>query len=83
MTSAAHLSNGTTIPNGFGLDIHTDSGRTYLSAEGAIRGYQSVIAYYPNEQLIVSVVVNRNGSGAGGGIALSVLADVVKRVFSA
>jgi D-alanyl-D-alanine carboxypeptidase len=78
MSSPTTLPNGATVAYGFGLDLHSDRWGATVGHDGLIRGYQSVFAYYPERDLTVAVLVNRNGNG----LAAAVLADVVERVLA-
>jgi CubicO group peptidase (beta-lactamase class C family) len=68
----------------FGLAVHTVNGREEIEHAGGIEGFNTELAYYPDETLTVVVLANING-GAPGEIAgdLHILADGGTVVLSA
>ena len=52
----------------FGLAVHTVNGREVIDHGGGINGFNTVLAYYPEDHLTVAVLANVNG-GAPGEIA--------------
>jgi CubicO group peptidase (beta-lactamase class C family) len=47
---------------GFGLQIETVEGKKRISHGGAIEGFNTYLAYYPEDKLTVAVLANLNGS---------------------
>jgi CubicO group peptidase (beta-lactamase class C family) len=47
---------------GFGLGIGEEAGRRYIGHGGSINGFASLLDYYPNDELIVAVLVNTESS---------------------
>jgi CubicO group peptidase (beta-lactamase class C family) len=60
----------------FGLAVHTVNGREEIEHGGGIEGFNTELAYYPDDKLTVVVLANLNGA-APGEIAgdLHILAD--------
>jgi CubicO group peptidase (beta-lactamase class C family) len=58
----------------FGLIVHTTNGRKVIDHNGGIEGFNTTLAYYPEDKLTVVALANLNGP-ASGDIA-SKLADV-------
>lgn len=46
----------------FGLEIHTANGEEEIQHGGGIEGFNTSLAYYPNDKLTVVVLANVNGS---------------------
>jgi len=46
----------------FGLQVHTVNGRKLIDHGGGIEGFNTMLAYYPEEKLTVIVLGNLNGS---------------------
>jgi len=67
----------------FGLDVRTVNGRKVIEHGGGIEGFNTELAYYPEDKLTVIVLGNLNG-GAPGEIAtkLAALAHGEKVVLS-
>jgi CubicO group peptidase (beta-lactamase class C family) len=65
MWTPVKLSNGTTVPYGFGWGIaKTDSGHGVVEHGGAWQGFASYIVRYPDDRLTVAVLCNRAGASA-------------------
>jgi CubicO group peptidase (beta-lactamase class C family) len=47
----------------FGLEVHTLGGHKVIQHNGAINGFSTMLAYYPDETLTVAVLCNVNGPG--------------------
>jgi CubicO group peptidase (beta-lactamase class C family) len=47
---------------GFGLAIHSINGHEEISHGGGIEGFNTILAYYPEDKLTVVVLANLNGS---------------------
>jgi len=45
----------------FGLGVHTRNGRTVIDHNGGIEGFNTSLAYYPDDKLTVVVLANENG----------------------
>jgi len=63
--TAASLAKLTTPGKGdyaFGLSVRTVNGRKLIDHGGAIEGFNSHLAYYPESRLTVAVLANVNGS---------------------
>lgn len=66
LLSAASLTEMTTpFKNeyAFGLAVHDVDGHRVIDHEGGIEGFNTVLAYYPENSLIVIVLGNVNGTG--------------------
>jgi hypothetical protein len=46
----------------FGLQVHTVKGRKVIDHAGGIEGFNTLLAYYPEQKLTVAVLGNLNGS---------------------
>jgi CubicO group peptidase (beta-lactamase class C family) len=49
----------------FGLGVTTKNGRKMISHNGGIEGFNTLLAYYPDDKLVVAVLANLNGPAAG------------------
>jgi CubicO group peptidase (beta-lactamase class C family) len=49
----------------FGLGVETSGGRKNISHGGGIEGFNTQLAYYPEDKLTVAVLANLNGPAAG------------------
>lgn len=58
MTTPLRLNSGMPVEYGFGLATHHKLGRPAVSHNGSIFGYQAQLAYYPNDDLAVAVLIN-------------------------
>src|SRR5215475_9369850 len=45
----------------FGLGVSTNNGHTRISHNGGIQGFNTSLAYYPDDKLVVAVLANMNG----------------------
>jgi CubicO group peptidase (beta-lactamase class C family) len=45
----------------FGLSVSTKNGRKVIAHGGGIEGFNTFLAYYPDEKLVVAVLANLNG----------------------
>jgi len=64
LLSAASLAKMTTpfkSDYAFGLGVHTVKGRKVIDHNGGIEGFNTDLAYYPEEKLTVAVLANLNG----------------------
>ncbi|MCU1256488.1 MAG: beta-lactamase [Candidatus Angelobacter sp.] len=59
----------------FGLGVSTKNGHKMIAHNGGIEGFNTALAYYPDDKLVVAVLANLNG-GAADNIAAK-LAQVV------
>ena len=64
MTTPTVLVTGDTVPHGFGADIETLENRAVIAHGGSLAGFNSRMAYYPEERLAVAVLVNTNTTKA-------------------
>lgn len=64
MTTPTVLVTGDTVPHGFGADIETLENRAVIAQGGSLAGFNSRMAYYPEERLAVAVLVNTNTTKA-------------------
>ena len=48
----------------FGLGVRTESGRTVIEHSGTIQGFNTMLAYHPEDQLVVVVLANISGSAS-------------------
>jgi CubicO group peptidase (beta-lactamase class C family) len=64
MTTAGVLPSGDTLSYGYGLAIGERSGHRLISHGGGINGFNTMLAFYPDDDLTVAVIVNtREGAG--------------------
>jgi CubicO group peptidase (beta-lactamase class C family) len=49
----------------FGLGVSTANGHKVIEHDGGIQGFNTSLIYYPDEKLVVAVLANINGPGAG------------------
>lgn len=49
----------------FGLQVHTANGHKVIDHGGGIEGFNTLLAYYPDDKLTVIVLANLNGQAAG------------------
>jgi CubicO group peptidase (beta-lactamase class C family) len=49
----------------FGLGVSTQDGHKAITHDGGIQGFNASMIYYPDEKLVVAVLANINGPGAG------------------
>jgi CubicO group peptidase (beta-lactamase class C family) len=49
----------------FGLGVSTQDGHKAITHDGGIQGFNTSMIYYPDEKLVVAVLANINGPGAG------------------
>jgi CubicO group peptidase (beta-lactamase class C family) len=45
----------------FGLGVSTQSGHKMIAHDGGIEGFNTALAYYPDDKLVVAVLANLNG----------------------
>lgn len=65
MTTAGVLPSGEALSYGYGLGISERSGHRLISHGGGINGFNTMLAFYPDDDLTVAVIVNtREGAGA-------------------
>jgi CubicO group peptidase (beta-lactamase class C family) len=48
----------------FGLGVSTKNGHKMISHNGGIEGFNTALAYYPDDKLVVAVLANLNGGAA-------------------
>jgi len=49
----------------FGLGVSTNNGHKMIAHDGGIQGFNTSLAYYPDDKLVVAVLANLNGPFAG------------------
>ena len=49
----------------FGLGVSTKNGHKMIAHDGGIQGFNTSLAYYPDDKLVVAVLANLNGPAAG------------------
>jgi CubicO group peptidase (beta-lactamase class C family) len=49
----------------FGLGVSTQDGHKAITHDGGIQGFNTSMTYYPDDKLVVAVLANLNGPGAG------------------
>jgi CubicO group peptidase (beta-lactamase class C family) len=49
----------------FGLSVSTQDGHKAITHDGGIQGFNTSMTYYPDDKLVVAVLANLNGPGAG------------------
>ncbi len=60
---------------GFGLFVHDENGHKRIDHGGGIEGFNTSLAYYPDDKLVVVVLANLNGGAADTlGVSLGKLA---------
>lgn len=79
MWSQALLRDGTPVPYGCGWYVDVDRGRQRLTHHGETVGFRNAVIRYPQEQLAVWVLTNRN-SGAPWDVAQRVADRVLARL---
>ena len=77
MTSPGVLNDGTKIRYGMGIGLATIDGRRAISHGGGINGFLSESEYYPDDDLIVVVLLNTAGSIAPRDLAGQVVEVVL------
>ena len=77
MTSAARLNDGTTIRYGMGLSLTETDGRRTISHGGTINGFRSVLEYYPDDDLVIVVLLNTAGPVAPRDLARQIAEAVL------
>jgi len=66
--SAASLAKMTTPfkqDYAFGLGVSTNNGHKMIAHDGGIQGFNTSLAYFPDDKLVVAVLANLNGPFAG------------------
>jgi CubicO group peptidase (beta-lactamase class C family) len=53
----------------FGLQVDTASGHKVIEHSGGIEGFNTILAYYPDDKLTIVVLENANGAAPPGAIA--------------
>jgi CubicO group peptidase (beta-lactamase class C family) len=49
----------------FGLGVSTQNGHKMIAHDGGIQGFNSSLAYFPDDKLVIAVLANLNGPSAG------------------
>ena len=65
MCTPVTLSNGKTKDYGFGLVMKEHRGQPYIGHGGGIFGFNSMMSYFPNQQLHIAVVSNSQDASSG------------------
>lgn len=60
MTTPTVIATGDTIPYGFGVDLETLEQHRVVAHGGSLAGFNSRMAYYPDADLSIAVLVNTN-----------------------
>jgi CubicO group peptidase (beta-lactamase class C family) len=76
MTTPAPLNDGTRIRYAMGLINDSIGGRHVIQHGGDINGFRSAMAYFPDDQLTIAVLVNTAGPVSPSAI-LGAIADVI------
>jgi CubicO group peptidase (beta-lactamase class C family) len=76
MTSPGTLNDGTRIRYGLGIGVADIGGRRAIAHGGGINGFLSEVEYYPDDDLIVVVLLNTAGAVAPRDVAKQI-ADIV------
>lgn len=63
LTGRSQLADGTEVAYGMGVALLPLEGRRRVAHDGAIGGYQSTLAYYPDNDLAIAVLTNRADAG--------------------
>jgi CubicO group peptidase (beta-lactamase class C family) len=71
MTTPIPLPNGKRQTYGFGLGVSDLQGHRSVGHSGGINGFNSVLVSYPNDGLIVAILVNQDGGADKIGRAVS------------
>jgi hypothetical protein len=66
MTTPRALTDGTKQPYAFGLGVSDLAGHRIVSHNGGIDGFRSQLASYPNDSLIIAVLVNEIATSPTG-----------------
>src|SRR5213594_770838 len=61
MTSPALLNDGTMVRYGMGISLGDTNGRHTISHAGAIQGFLSESDFYPDDDLLIVVLLNTRG----------------------
>ncbi len=77
MTSAARLNDGTTIRYGMGLNLAETDGRRTIWHGGTINGFRSELEYYPDDDLVIVVLLNTAGPVAPRDLARQIAEAVL------
>jgi D-alanyl-D-alanine carboxypeptidase len=79
MVTPTKLSDGQVLEYGFGLVIEEDSQGLEISHDGATAGFNSLLIYYPEHDLIIVLLTNTDGFDPPlRGIASSLASDLVR-----
>jgi len=62
MTATSSLTGGIPLYYAYGLAVGEVEGRAKLSHGGGITGFRSQLSYYPDDETIVAVLINTEGS---------------------
>lgn len=76
MTTPATLKDGSRANYGFGLGITALDGHPMIAHGGGINGFNSYLAYFPEDSLTIAVLVNTEGSNPW-----DIAREVVRTVF--
>jgi CubicO group peptidase (beta-lactamase class C family) len=78
MTTASKLSDGTPIRYGMGLSVGTDvRGLKYVGHGGAITGFVAEVAWYPDAEMAVVVLMNSTGPISPEALASELAGEVL------
>ena len=79
MTTAGALSDGTKIRYGMGISVADIGGRHAIAHGGGISGFLSEVEYYPDDDLVVVVLLNTAGPVAPRDIAKQIVDQVLPK----
>lgn len=65
MTAPGELVGGAEVPYGYGLGLGREHGLDKVSHGGGINGFRAQLAYYPEAELGIAVLVNSGGGRPG------------------
>nr|WP_314547659.1 serine hydrolase domain-containing protein [uncultured Massilia sp.] len=58
MNTALTLSDGSSVPYGYGIRPHMLAGQPYIRSSGDIQGFHAEVAYLPQSRVLVSILSN-------------------------
>jgi CubicO group peptidase (beta-lactamase class C family) len=63
----------------FGLGVSTENGHKMIAHDGGIEGFNTALAYYPDDKLVVAVLANLNGPAGqiAGNLAKAALGEKI------
>jgi CubicO group peptidase (beta-lactamase class C family) len=73
MITPVQLTNGSSEPYGFGLNINGQGSQAVISHAGRLSGFQSMLIHYPQGDITIAVLINTDNSQSAGTIAQFVI----------